>query len=337
MKDKNYKHLLIIIVVITSLVWLLGFSFPDQKLNLIFCDVGQGDAILISQGFNQVLIDGGPNDRVLECISHNMPLFDRKIEIVALTHPEADHMNGLIPVLDKYEVDYFFTGPEGNQTAAYAALISKLKSLMSRWGLSFSGQMQLKVMNLYTGEKIRLGNIILESVWPEREWVAGHLNGGGVILTENEEFPGYFFQAKSSQNELMPNDYQTTIISARGNKEAILGVNSAISSLNEFSLIFLLRYKGKSVLLMGDGDIGIQKDILNVNNLSTVDILKFPHHGSKTGMSEDFFKIIKPKEAVISVGKNSFGHPTKEALDLLNKFNVTIRRTDLEGEIKYSF
>jgi competence protein ComEC len=47
--------------------------------------------------------------------------------------------------------------------------------------------------------------------------------------------------------------------------------------------------------------------------------------------------MINPKEAIISVGKNSFGHPTSEALKMLQKAGIEVKRTDLEGEIKYNF
>ncbi len=54
-------------------------------------------------------------------------------------------------------------------------------------------------------------------------------------------------------------------------------------------------------------------------------------------MTKEFLEEISPKEAVISVGKNSYGHPTSEALDMLKSLNVKIRRTDLEGDIEYTF
>jgi len=107
--------------------------------------------------------------------------------------------------------------------------------------------------------------------------------------------------------------------------------------LNDFSLVFLLRWPKFTVLLMGDADSRVQEEIMVDNNLPKVNLLKFPHHGSKTGLREDFLALIKPKEAVISVGRNSYGHPTAEALELLDKYKVEIRRTDLEGDIEYIY
>jgi len=294
------KHLLRGLAIVVSLVWLAVFSFPDNRLRLVFCDVGQGDAILLIKGFSQVLIDGGPNDKVLSCLAKNMPFFDKTIEVVALTHPEADHLTGLNPVIDKYEVKYFITGPVGNEAAAYSALTEKLKNK--------NGKRQIKIKNVYAGEKIRVGEIILESVWPEKEWVTEKLEVGG---------------------EKWEMGLQTSPF--------ILGAKTEHKKLNDFSLVFLLSYKGLEVLLMGDADSRIQGEMMRINSLNQVDILKFPHHGSKTGIAEEFLAKIKPKEAIISVGRNSYGHPTTEALDLLKKYGVKVRRTDLEGEIHYQF
>lgn len=284
------KKILLMLCLVGCLVWLAVYFFPDNKLHLVFCDVGQGDATLITKGFSQILIDGGPNDKVLSCLSKNMPFFDNKIEMVALTHPEADHLTGLISVLDKYEVTTFLMGPEGNQSAVFLALEKRLAALMQ--------DKKIIVKNVYTNDKISLGQIKMVVVWPEKTWVSEKLGSNG------------------------------------GN---ILGVQSTKLKLNQFSLVFLLTYDQKTVLLMGDADQSVQNRIVDVYSLMPLDILKFPHHGSKTGMSEEFLKKIKPKIGVISVGKNSYGHPTAEALDLLKKEEVVIRRTDLEGDISYTF
>lgn len=327
----SFRSLFTVLGLIGSLIWLAVFSFPDNKLHLVFCDVGQGDAILVSKGFDQILVDAGPNEKVLNCLSKNMPFFDKTIEIVALTHPEADHLTGIIPVMDKYQVDYFLTGPEGNNSAAFAALESRIKNLESR----------IKIINPYTGEKIQLGEIQMQTLWPEREWVAEKLEAGSVVedflaLSPSNTLGINSVEGSPRQDERRLKPAITT------DSGAVLGAQTSHSKLNDFSLVFLLEYKNFSVLLMGDADSRIQNEIINAESnqlsaVSNIDILKFPHHGSKTGIREDFLQKIAPKEAVISVGKNSYGHPTSEALDLLQKYGIKTRRTDEEGDIKYQF
>ena len=74
MGTKSAKIILIGFVLAVSLIWAAIFSLPDNQLHLVFCDVGQGDAILIYQGSTQILVDGGPNQEVLSCLSNHLPL-----------------------------------------------------------------------------------------------------------------------------------------------------------------------------------------------------------------------------------------------------------------------
>jgi competence protein ComEC len=70
------------------------------------------------------------------------------------------------------------------------------------------------------------------------------------------------------------------------------------------------------------------------SSIGPVDYIKVPHHGSKNGLTENLLKVVVPKVAVISVGKNPWGFPHKEVLDLLEKYNVKILRTDKMGDVE---
>jgi competence protein ComEC len=82
-----------------------GSASAANKMSLSVFDVGQGDAILAQEGDKQILIDGGPNGAVLEKLGNVMPAGDRTIELVILTHPHSDHVNGLVQVLSRYKVE----------------------------------------------------------------------------------------------------------------------------------------------------------------------------------------------------------------------------------------
>jgi competence protein ComEC len=98
------------LLIIAVMAWLFFATMPDNKVHISFLDVGQGDAILIETGLQQVLVDGGPDARaaILE-ISKKMPFWDRTIDAVILTHPDVDHLCGLIEVLERYRVRYIFS------------------------------------------------------------------------------------------------------------------------------------------------------------------------------------------------------------------------------------
>ena len=100
-----YKYIGGGLVVLAGLLYFCLVTLPDGKLHVYMLDVGQGDAFLIrtpAGGF--VLIDGGPNDAVLQQLSAVMPFYEHTIDTVILTHPHPDHVNGLVEVLKRYDV-----------------------------------------------------------------------------------------------------------------------------------------------------------------------------------------------------------------------------------------
>jgi competence protein ComEC len=99
--------------VAVILVWLAAIQGPDGLLHVLFLDVGQGDAILIqSPGGRQVLIDGGPSPSQLAWqAGRHLSFWDRSLDVVILTHPDGDHMNGLIPLIERYDVDLVIDSP----------------------------------------------------------------------------------------------------------------------------------------------------------------------------------------------------------------------------------
>jgi competence protein ComEC len=92
--------------LMTVVTWVAVFQFPDGKLHVVFLDVGQGDAIFIETPAGaQILIDGGPEgSTLLSELGGQMPFWDRTLDLIVLTHPDADHLTGLIPTLERYDV-----------------------------------------------------------------------------------------------------------------------------------------------------------------------------------------------------------------------------------------
>jgi len=135
-------------------LFLAGFSASDEKLHLIACDVGQGDAILVVYKGNQILIDGGPDRRVLDCLVKYIPFWDKKIELVILTHPQDDHYGGLIEVFRSYEVGTFVANQVDSSTEGYRVL----KNLVETSGV--------RVVNPANNTSFRLGLLYLDIVHP---------------------------------------------------------------------------------------------------------------------------------------------------------------------------
>lgn len=99
---------------------------------------------------------------------------------------------------------------------------------------------------------------------------------------------------------------------------------------NERSLVFVLEYKNHKILFTGDAPVSAEVRW----SAERVDILKVGHHGSETSTSDHLLQHFRPKLALIGVGNNPYGHPSRAVLERLNQYGVQIRRTDIEGAIR---
>jgi competence protein ComEC len=94
------------IATLATLSWLWAYSQPDGLLHLHMLDVGQGDAILVvTPEGKRMLVDGGPSpSALLDGLGRSLPPWDRRIDLVVLTHPDGDHVGGLPALLARYQV-----------------------------------------------------------------------------------------------------------------------------------------------------------------------------------------------------------------------------------------
>jgi len=262
---------LFVLALITATIWSVYFSQPDEKLNIYFFDVGQGDAELIQKANWQILVDGGPDDIVIERISNVMPIDDRKIETIIITHPHADHITGLIEVINRYEIEKIILTKVGYESATYKSLLElidkkKIKTITPKIG---------DVEYLFDQGKITY-------LWPGEE----------VSRFEN--------------------------------------------NLNNSSIVFRFDYGDFNCIFSGDAEIESWTEIFKKqkNNLPDIDVIKIPHHGSRTGLNENMTNIMRPDIAIISLGiNNKYGFPHQEILDILAKNKTRVYRTDQDKSI----
>lgn len=106
------------------------------------------------------------------------------------------------------------------------------------------------------------------------------------------------------------------------------------SDMNKYSAVIKVIYGNTKFLFMGDAEKANEEDMIKNNYDVSCDVLKVGHHGSSTSSSMDFLKLASPKLAVISCGRNNkYGLPNKTVLNSLEKLNINILRTDINGTI----
>jgi competence protein ComEC len=309
--------------IIVGIFVLVGFftSLPDGRLHLIFCNVGQGDAAYIRfPDGRDMLMDGGPDNKVIDCLSRHSPFWDRVIDIVALSHPQKDHLAGLIPVLERYKVNYFAYSNVSENTV----IDKKLQQLIK--------VKKIPEKLLVTGNIIDEGTTTISVIWPSESQI-----------TISNPKSGCKASGTPCDN----------VLSA-----------STSNNVNDASLVLHLRYGTFDALFMGDADSRVDDKLIRetLDAPDAIEVLKVPHHGSRTGMTDGFldwvFSIRKnsllpikntinqspfisrvipdntDSLAIISVGKNTYGHPAVETLNKLLEYNIEMLRTDKMGDIE---
>lgn len=143
MKSRNIIFIVFALLILTNvLAWIAVFDLArSQYLEIVFFDVGQGDSIFIeTPQQHQILIDGGPTPVVLEKLGKEMPFWDRTIDLVILTHPEKDHITGLLEVLRIYKVENILWTGVIRDSLEYKKWISLLEKEGANIFLAKAGQ-----------------------------------------------------------------------------------------------------------------------------------------------------------------------------------------------------
>jgi len=160
--QKIKYFILIILFGGTIFVWSVIFiQTPNNILEVHFFDVGQGDSIFIeTPNSRQILIDGGPDKTVLKRLNQTMPFYDQTIDLIILTHPDTDHLTGLIEVLEYYQIGHILTSGFQKDTAAYQEWQRLIK------------EKEIPLTIAQAGQNIVLQDgIVLEILWPDQSLI----------------------------------------------------------------------------------------------------------------------------------------------------------------------
>jgi competence protein ComEC len=147
-------------------------SLPDGRLHLVVLDIGQGDAILVKAPSGPtVLIDGGPDpDLLLRRLGEWLPWWQRRIDIMILTHPHEDHVAGLVAALERYDVGLILDAGRDYDNPTYPRFV-ELARLEGRG----------RLVAARAGEGLRLdATTSLTLLYPSADDVAGPLPAGDI-------------------------------------------------------------------------------------------------------------------------------------------------------------
>ena len=238
---------------------------PVNKIEgIYYLDVGQGDATLIRDGAQNVLIDAGPDPLVLKRALRKVGV--AHIDTLIFTHAHADHIEGAKGL----------TSSLGIKTIIVAQGTASDKNIQR-----IARGVAAPVEEVLQGDQLETNKFVLKFLWPRKS------------VSDPEENESCLVTLAKSKN-----------------------ANSSMSSL-----------------IMGDAEDSTLKALIEKSNLHTLSTLKLGHHGSKKSLSLESLEKIAPKEVIISVGENTYGHPTPSVLRTLNQKGIPYKRTDQSGTI----
>jgi competence protein ComEC len=172
---KIFGATILVLLFVTIVIWWAVASASGGELRVTFLDIGQGDAIFIeSPSGVQMLIDGGKNREVIRKLSREMPLFDRSIDVVLATHPDADHIGGLPDVLKRYRAALIVQSSVQDAEGVDAAAFAKATVIETEDGA--------QLMTAERGQVIDLGDgAYFEILFPDRDVAVIETNTGSII------------------------------------------------------------------------------------------------------------------------------------------------------------
>ncbi|WP_433726196.1 ComEC/Rec2 family competence protein [Nocardia sp. CA-129566] len=301
-------------VLIPVRFWHPGW--PPGGWVLAVCDVGQGDGLALSVGdHTAVVIDVGPDPRTIgSCLDR---LRVNRIALLVLTHPHADHIGGLAGAVQGRTVDALAVGP-GELPEA---------TISGRTGSELADAGNLPISNT-PGSELDSSKATREppAARERRTEVGGPDRVASIVAQAHipvlELTSGYVLRFGAVELDVLapaPRERRPT------------GTPSA-DDANDRSIVIAAATPAGRILLTGDIEAPAQQRLLRSGAAVQADILKVPHHGSRT-TTREFLAAVRPRLALVSVGAhNTFGHPNPAVLAELADIGTRVIRTDRSGD-----
>lgn len=275
-KQKKCQLKILFPVIVIGCILLLLYK-PRHLGTLFFLDVGQGDcAVILDRGYC-ILIDGGSSTQKeigKNVITPFLKYFGQaKIDFCVITHPDTDHMNGIIEMMDAGDIEMKCIMIPASLSAS-----ENFKELFAKAEVR-----NVEVIPISSGVQFGAGDSVFYTVHPDKGFVNTETNAHSVVLYANVNGAGILFT----------------------------------------------------------GDVTAEEDRLILEKLKaimgeqlSIEVLKVAHHGSAYSTTDYFLKALKPKVAVLSVGKNNrYGHPHPLLLKRLEENKINYVMTSQMGAI----
>lgn len=301
-------------VLIPVRVWHPGW--PPADWVLAVCDVGQGDGLVLSvDDHTAVVIDVGPDPRVMRTCLNRLRI--NRIALVVLTHPHADHIAGLAGALQGRSVDALAVGP------------GELTGIMGNVESERAGDRRISDPNRSETDSGDATGAYQQPRSPGNR--RAPVNGPEQVAALAAQAHIPVLELASGQ-ALRFGAVELNILAPAPLARRPTGSPST-DDANDRSIVMAATTSAGRILLTGDIEAPAQQRLLRSGAHIEADVLKLPHHGSRT-TTKEFIAAVHPRLALVSVGAdNSFGHPNPGVLADLADLGVAVARTDQQGDV----
>ncbi|OHA46231.1 MAG: hypothetical protein A3B75_03040 [Candidatus Terrybacteria bacterium RIFCSPHIGHO2_02_FULL_43_14] len=277
MLDKKLKFITLALAVLVACLAYAVLVSRSDYLKVDFFDVGQGDSAFIETPSGwQVLIDGGPDSTVVSKLGQVMPAWDRSLDVVVATHPEADHIAGLIEVLKNYKVDYVVETGMAKDTEVSRAWAEAVKNEGAKviyadgpkrvlfgqdaymdllWPLTnHKDEVNPKPNNFAVVSKLHYGQRIFLFTADIERWTEQQIISRGINVKSDVLKIGHH-GSKTSSSEVFLGivDQQTAVISVGKNNKYGHPNTSVLQRLSASDALVLRTDKEGDIILRSDG------------------------------------------------------------------------------------
>ena len=197
------------------------------------------------------------------------------------------------------------------------------------------GFQKLDVVALTHAHQDHLGGLtaILENFRVAQLWIGHEVSVPALVRLEELARE----RKISIEHELRGKSFRWDSVDGEFLWPEIVPEELAPSAKNNDSLVLRLRYGNETLLLPGDAEKQVEREILSENDPEAMraDVLKIGHHGSKNSTTPEFLAAVQPRVGIISAGEdNPYGHPSPELLERLENAGIRILRTDQNGAVQ---
>lgn len=193
------KTLLILLILTCSLIPNWNQIKHLGQYQVHFLDIGQGDSILIRTPSNcTIFIDGGPGNTLTDNLYKYLPATERKIDLMVLSHPHLDHMQGLINLLNRYQVDNLFTTGVPYQSSFY----TEFTRLSAKTNIHYPT----------TGQNYQLCGLEIQTIYPSKPMLATEIenvNNASIVLKIRIKDTWFYFSGDAeieAETEIIEQD-----------------------------------------------------------------------------------------------------------------------------------